>query len=645
MLFGRRKDREGQKTEKGVRMVGKPAQEVPVQGGRIGRDEIFEAMEILRKYKAGKVNLERRVIENEQWWKMRHWEMIRGKGKNAPRPEPASAWLFNSLANKHADAMDNYPEPSVLPRAADDQEAAGQLSAILPVLLEQNEYEQVYSDVWWKKLKTGTGVKGVFWDNSKQNGLGDVDILNIDLLNIFWEPGVSDIQDSRHLFVVELMDNDLLLEQYPDVHVGGAPSLDVSKYIYDESIDTSGKSVVVDWYYKLRQGSRTVLHYCKFCGDTVLYASENDPAYAERGWYDHGKYPFVFDVLFPVEGMPTGFGYIDVMKDTQMYIDKLGAVILENALMAGRKRFFSRLDGSINEEEFLDWSKPIVHCSGNLGEDSIREISVNALPGSTLAVLQSKIDELKETSGNRDFSQGGTNSGVTAASAIAALQEAGSKLSRDMIKSAYRAFVQECYLMIELMRQFYDEPRCFRILGKGGGEQFTRFDNSAIRPQAQGNDFGVDLGVRVPVFDIKVTAQKKTAFSTLAQNEQAKEFFGMGFFAPQMSDQALGCLDMMAFEGKDKVMDRIAQNGTMQQTVLQMQQQMLQMAQVIDRQNGTALTQAVMQSMPQGGQALSASGGERAAIQIDPLGGAPAAAKGITAATAKQRAMNMAAPK
>ena len=161
---------------------------------RIGQKEIEKALEILQKYKAGKANLDRRVTENEQWWKMRHWEMIRQTGPSAPRPEPASAWLFNSLANKHADAMDNFPAPTVLPRAMDDTEAAKQLTAILPVLLEQNEYERVYSETWWRKLKTGTGIKQIVWDNEKLGGLGDIDIRPVDLVNVFWEPGVSDIQ-------------------------------------------------------------------------------------------------------------------------------------------------------------------------------------------------------------------------------------------------------------------------------------------------------------------------------------------------------------------------------------------------------------------------------------------------------------------
>lgn len=599
--------------------------EMPIGAlGKIGQEQVREAAVTLKKYKDGKANLESRIIQNEQWWKMRHWDLIKGKddaGKS--RPEPASAWLFNSVSNKHADAMDNYPEPSVLPRAQDDEQAAKQLSAILPVVLEQNQYEQVYSDAWWYKLKTGTGVKGVFWDQRKANGLGDIDVRKVDILNLFWEPGITDIQKSRNLFHVELIDNDLLMQQYPFLHLDASqPSVQVNKYVYDDTVDTSGKSAVIDWYYKLYDGARDVLHYCKFVNDIVLYASENDPDYAERGFYDHGKYPFVFDTLFEEEGTPCGFGYIDVMKDTQMYIDKMGQVVIENALQAARKRYFIRADGGVNEAEYADLRNDFVHTTGNLGEDSIKEITVSPLPSICVEILNNKIDELKETSGNRDFSQGGTASGVTAASAIAALQEAGSKLSRDMIKSAYRAFTQECYLVLELMRQFYDEPRTFRITGEGGEQQFETFDNAAIQPQEQGQDFGVDLGERVPVFDIKVAAQKKSPFSKISQNELAKELYGAGMFNPEIADQALICLDMMDFEGKDKVVQKVAQNQTLLQTVQQLQAQMLQMAQIIDAQNGTTITQGMaeeqmsMQGQPMPGSAVG--GGQ---VQTNALGG------------------------
>ncbi len=607
--------------------------------GKIGREEIARAMGILEKYKAGKKNLEARIIENEQWYKLRHWEQMRMK-KTPGDPEPASAWLLNSIMNKHADAMDNYPEPAVLPREASDRADAEMLSAIMPVVLEQNEYEQTYSDGWWYKLKTGTGVTGVFWAPGKHGGLGDIDIRCLDLLNLFWEPGITDIQKSQNLFHVDLMDRELLWQKYPFMRKKtGESTLDIAQYVYDDTVDTTQKTAVIDWYYKREQGGKEVLHYCKFCSGEVLYASENDPAYAQRGFYDHGKYPVIFDVLFPEEGSPAGFGYIDICKSPQMYIDKMDQIILKNAVMQ-RPRFFIRGDGAINEEEYADWSKDFVHFQGaGNPHESIIPVAVPPVSDLVLSIRAMKIDELKETSGNRDFSQGGTVSGVTAATAIAALQEAGSKLSRDMLKSSYRAFAKVCYFCIELMRQFYTEDRWFRIVGEQGRAEFVRFNGARIAAKEQGGDFGLDMGYRVPIFDIRVNAQKASPFSTAAQNERAKELYGMGFFRPDLADQALAALDMMRFDGIEEVRSKISGNGTMYEQIQQMQQQMQQMAAMMDSLRG-----AGPGAMP------GAQEGEDSAPAQNSTGSGHGKAEGfaeetpITAAKARMRAANMAGP-
>ena len=550
--------------------------------GPVGKEQVRQAEALLEKYKQGKEALSRRIVDNENWWKLH--------GCDGGGDSPDSAWLFNSIANKHADAMDNYPEPNVLPRARDDEQTAKTLSKILPVALEQGGYEQVYSDVWWYKLKQGTGVKGVFWDTGK-NGIGDIDIRKVDVLNLFWEPGVTDIQKSPALFHVELVNNDTIRERWPFAGALSGPCIDTARYVYDDAVDVSEKSAVVDWYYK-KNGA---LHFCKFVNGTVLYASENDPAYAQRGYYDHGKYPFVFDTLFPVEGSPCGFGYIDVMKGCQQAINELDRSIVRNAKACSRARYFVRDDGGVNEKEFMDLDSDLIHTSGSLGEDALRQLEYAPLSGIYVQILNNKIEELKETSGNRDFSQGSTTSGVTAASAIAALQEAGSKLSRDMLKSGYRAFKEECYLCIELMRQFYDEPRCFRITGDAGRFDYAVFSNANIAGQDMGEEFGVTLGERLPIFDVTVIPAKKSAFSRLSQNELAKEFYGLGFFNPQLADQSLACLDMMDFDGKEKVMERVQANGTLYQQLVMMRQQMAKLAAIVDAQNGTTILQGIAQ--------------------------------------------------
>lgn len=540
---------------------------------RIGVEQIREANNTLQKYKQGKANLEQRIIDNEQWYKLRHWECMRDKKQQV---QPTSAWLFNSLANKHADAMDNFPSPNILPREEGDKAEAEMLSSIIPVILEQNDFEETYDNVQDYRLKSGTGVYGIFWDNEKMNGLGDISILKADLINLFWEPGITDIQRSRHLFHVELADNDLLEQEYPQLRGKlSSSSIDLSKYVYDDTVDTSTKSAVVDWYYKKRQNGRNVLHYCKYVNDVVLFATENDPEMAERGWYDHGQYPFVFDPLFSMEGTPCGFGYIDVGKDTQAYIDRANQAIMQNMLANAKPRHFIRSDGSVNEAEYADITKDFIHVDGSLGQDSILPVQGKPLNNVYIEVLHDKIDELKETTGNRDISTGGTTSGVTAASAIAAMQEAGSKLSRDHNKASYRAFRKVVLMVIELIRQFYDLPRCFRIIGENGTARFVEYSNANLQPQMQGIEMGVDMGYRLPLFDVEITAQKASPYSKMSQNELALQFFGAGFFNPQMADQALACLEMMDFDRKQGIMQRIAQNGMMYKAAMMMMQQQM----------------------------------------------------------------------
>ena len=581
----------------------------------IGEAELKAAQGRLERYKEGKANYDDKVIEGEDWWKLQHWQNFH----HAPRSfenkqqnfnaKPVSAWLFNSIMNKHADAMDNAPEPAVLPRSADDEGAAKQLSSIIPVIMENCDFEATYSSVWWDKLKNGVGIYGVFYNPTLLNGIGDVDIRQIDVLNLYWEPGIQDIQDSKDVFLLTLKDNDQLEAAHPELRGKLRESgLSAKQYHYDDHVDTSHKSVVVDWYYKVNRGSGDVLHYVQYVDDVILYASEDDPKYAETGFYNHGRYPFVLDVLYEEKGTPAGFGFIDIMRNPQEFIDRLDGAILDNALWAAKPRYFGKDSMGINEEEFLDTRKQIVHTSGSPTEDNLRPIETKELSGNALAVLQAKIDELKETSGNRDFSQGSTTAGVTAASAIAALQEAGSKGSRDMIKSSYRAYTEICYIVIELVRQFYDLPRAFRITGENGSPEYIEFDNSAMQAQ-QTSAFGMDFTTKEPVFDIKVKAQKSNPYSRMAQNELALQFYQMGFFNPQMTDQALATIDMMDFEGKEKVRETIRNNGMLFEQLQQMRQTAMQLAQLVADTTGE--TRPLMALQQQAGmQPTAAVGGE-----------------------------------
>lgn len=551
-----------------------PPEAIAAAKAPIGAEQLQELTAILQKYKSGKAITEQRIIASENWWKLRNASEEQSQTELMKKGFVSkSGWLHNVIVSKHADAMDSYPEPNILPREAGDREEARMLSAIIPCILEQNQFEETYADAMWRKMKGGTAVYKVVWDKNKLNGLGDISVECSNILNLFWEPGITDIQKSRYFFHTELCDKDVLQERYPEQLKDGLKNSAFisSKFLYDDSVETENKATVIECYYHKNIHGKNTLQYVKYVNDVVLYATENEmepmvdemgqpkPPMALTGLYDHGKYPYVFDALFPIEGSPCGYGYVDICRNPQTEIDMLKTCFIRNARVGAVPRYFSRADGSINEDEFLDLENPIVHASGGVDDNAIRPIEHKPIDGSYLNLLQWGVNELRETSGNTETSTGNVSSGVTAASAIAALQEASGKGSRDSTLASYRAYSGIVTICIELIRQFYNLPRKFRILGEHGTQQYITYTNQGIQPEHQGVDFGQDMGMRLPMFDVKVSAQKRNTYTRVSQNEMAMEFFRMGFFNPQMTDQSLMCLDMMEFEGKDALMQKVSQ--------------------------------------------------------------------------------------
>ena len=575
----------------------------------VDRKRLLDFDRILQRYRSGKARLEQRVVASEQWWRLRNEEEEIKEGAIGCEDSfrAKTGWLHNVIVSKHADAMENYPEPIILPREPGDRELARTLSKVLPVILERNRFEQVYSDNMWQKLKTGTAVYQVTWDGSKLNGLGDISIKRVDLLSVFWAPGVTDIQDSPYFFHCEMRDNDELEKDFPQL----AGQLKGNKYSMtrfrtDDPVSDEDKSMVIDVYYKVKTGGRTTLHYCQYVNDVVLSSTEND---GTPGQYAHGKYPFVFDALWPMEKSPCGYGYVDLCKNSQTQIDMMDTAFTKNTMAGATPRYLTRTESAVNEREFLDLQKPFVHVpGGTLDDTAIRIVDWKPLGGAYLNVYQAKISELRETSSNTESATGNAPSGVTAASAIAALQEASGKTSRDSTQASYRSFGEIIDLCVELIREFYDLPRTFRILGEGGQEDFATISNAPMQPRPVyiGSAY---MGDVEPLFDIKVKVQRRNAYTRTAQNELALQLYGLGFFNPQLTDQAVVCLDMMDFEGKEDVLQKIRMNGTLLDQLMQTQQMVLTLLQKYEPESVQPMAEAMGMAAPMPNTAGAATSG------------------------------------
>ena len=569
-------------------------------GKVIDREEIAKARSILNDYMASKKSYDVRYKNNFDTYNLLYTDNDKpvrykdedGVMRNELIPKRMGGQTLNVIMNKHADLMDNFPEAVFLPRARDDEETAKMLNSVMPCVFERNGFLRIYSEVNTDKLVGGTGAYAVIWNGKKDNGIGDVEICKADILSLFWEPFIENIQDSRNVFYVRLYDTEEIKEMYPQLEDVSTTTLGLENYrTYDNQNKENGKAAVIDWYYK----KNGVLHFAKFCGDEVLEATENEPEKYPKGLYNHGLYPFFLDPLFRLRDTPTGFSFVDICRSCQGSLDELKRDILKNIKVNSQTRSLVSANAGLNLADLNDLSKDFIEAQ--TVDNATRPFETKDIASGALNMYNALINEIKETTGTNDASNGAGSAGVTSGSAIAALQEAGGKISRDINKSGYNVFTEICSCIIELMRQFYTLPRFYRITGEDNQTEYVDFDNTQLLKQQ--TDESGQIFDRMPIFDIKVKAQKASPFATAASNEMMMNLYKLGFFNPQNADSALIALEGMSFEGKTKVEEMIKKNQTLEQTVQQLYNKNQMMSAMLANKEALNENPAVMQSTAQ----------------------------------------------
>lgn len=564
--------------------------------------DVKKYIDAFTEYRTAREAYDMKIIENENWFRQQYWQYLIDKTEGN---EPTSGTLLNAILNKHADLMDNQPAPVFLAREKNDEEEAERLTKVVPVIMQNANWDDVYDKYCMYKIKQGIGCLSVTWDDTLENGLGDIVINYLDILRIYWEPNCTNLQDSRYVFVTSLIDTDILKEQYPDKLTesaetyGGQDAVQIKTYEGQDQTILANKTLVIDCYERTTaEDGRQIVHLTKIANDVVLESSITNTDTAQTGIYAHGRYPFIIDQYISLEGTLEGMGLIDMNKNNQGYVDKLDTLSLNNSIVASKQRWLTKEDGGVNPDDITDLSKDVIVSSTTVDDSAIRPFQANPLPDIVTKIRQDKIQEMKELSGNRDFNQGGTTGGVTAFGAIAALQEAGNKTTRDLVKSNYRTFKKLVTLVVELIREFYSEDRQFRIIGDDGKPQYITFNNQNMINQITNMDEAYltdEMGNQVPnpewepeyrkpVYDIEIIPQKENPFNTISHNQMMLDLFERGVFNPEAAIPATLLLENMIFDGKEKLLLKVKENGEMYNQMMQMQQEFMQMQQIIQAQ-------------------------------------------------------------
>lgn len=485
-----------------------------------------------------------RFKRNDLFFQQRHWELL-GRRDDAGRAglTPVTPVLYSTIDSVHSDIMDAYPDTAILGETAADAPQAAVLTDLLRYIRNRRRYRRVWRDWSLSLLIHGTAVQEVFWDKTLLGGLGDVNVQPWSVRNFLWNPVVENVQDSEVVFKVCFKPAEWVEARYPGgPFPRGTPCEYDAFYGGGRRTDPGGPVMISEMWWKefSPDGASGVslprVYMARFAGDRLLERFTGEPVYG------HGLYPFVVTGLVPVEGQAWGLGLPDLYGDMQSTVDRLDQILLENAELSSRVRLLVGNAAQINENELTDWNSHLVHGE-RVDETAVRWFQPKPLSAHTMALMQHKMDALKEESGQNAFVRGEGGKSVTAASAIMALQEAGSKRSRNIIGKLYDAFADVTDMMIRLIAEGYTEQRTFLIAGADGLSDRTV--SAADTRRRTGEE-------ETPIeFNIAVHIQKQTPYRSAYNDERLLQLLEMGAIGARTA------VELMDFERKDEVLAAI----------------------------------------------------------------------------------------
>mgnify|MGYP001225733663 CR=1 FL=1 len=486
-----------------------------------------------------------RLERCERMYRGEHWYGVPATDRNEPRP--VTPIIQSTVENVKAELMDRVPEAVIAPESPRDAEVARVIEAIVKQNHDADGYVKEYRKLVHDLLVGGYCVQEVGYDNSLNGGLGGAFIRHVDSRSILFDPLAADAQESRAVFKISLKTREYLNARFPEQ----APFLSADAFgtpdaVEDEILRGDRKDAMLFIEYWWRgydaETDRSSVHMAQIAGNRVLTDSRD---VKPDGYFEHGLYPFVLTSLFVRKGSCLGLGFVDMFETQQRYADKLDQIVLKNALMASHNKLLVTESSGFDAEDLRDWSKE-VHRGESL--NGVTWFSTPPLPAYVIGYIESIRESIKQESGANDFSRGMAAGGVTAASAISALQEMSNKRSRMIARMLHESFRDAVRLEIEVEREFNFFTRSVNVTVDKETREYT-FESAMLMRRAPGNAL-------LPVeFYISVKAQQETRYTAMSQNELVLRMLQAGMMRPEQA------VELMTFEGKDQLLKQLREQN------------------------------------------------------------------------------------
>ena len=511
--------------------------------------------------------------------------------------------LRSTIVNCIADQMDNMPEGVMVPERPELQQQADDLTDVNRYVLNENNYEELHNTLVEDYFVTGTAVIQVGWDKDMDDGEGNISIVRWPIEGFLWDPRCSNIDDARALFKISWHPLSWYRSRYPDA----------GRYVACESGEYRNIGMPEEWLsHGPDEEMAMLMEYWEREYDAkkrrykvnVAYIAGNAVLEMHEDVYAHGKYPFIVKSMFPIDGMPVGEGLVQTMAPMMRYINRYARYIDENLAMSAKIRMLVQRGAGIDVEALADWDKNLIE-GDRIDEDAVRWMQSQPLNSMAFNLMLQFETDIKQDSGQNQFTRGETAGGVTAASAISALQEAGGKITRLNTNRLNQAFKEMVEQVVWLINQFYTGRQARLITGRRGDLRMVDMDAEklmgmipklpegagALPPQQQAEmilmaaqealDRKRGGALPPPPYSVQIQVQRRNPLRVQAQNESILQAYAMAAQA-NIPFKLSTAFELLALDGKEKIIPALQESEAQMDQMNALTQQMGQMQQEND---------------------------------------------------------------
>jgi hypothetical protein len=468
------------------------------------------------------------------------------------RPDYASNHVSNFI-NSTIETIrpimtDNNPRFQALARTIKGKELSSKIQMALDYEWDREKMRTKLPKTLLTSLQIGTGIFYLPWDSKKK----EVKCIDVNPFNIFPDPMATNRDDAEYIIYAVYKNINVVKSMFPKK----SSLLSGSGIAHDELVKNIPKVPVSNQILVLECWMRdyTYIDVEEHDSNTGLQVKKKKRAYPrgrvitvapqfnvvlsdKQNPYRDGKFPFVFLKDYDIPHEFWGRGDVEQLLSPQFYINELNNAIIDNAKQTANVPWVIDKNSGIPYGGLSN--RPGLVIRKNPGTEVSRP-SPPAMP----SYIQGKVDELKfdiETiAGVHDVTQGRNPSGISAAQAIMALQEAGQARIRLKVRIMEQALSELATMWYSRMQQFWTEDRFVRVTDSNGGYVMEEIKRDDLK-----NDFDVMItaGSTMPI-------NKNALLDMMIRLSQTGAEDGL----PMIDREAL--MEFVPLAGKQEVLER-----------------------------------------------------------------------------------------